>query len=407
VLISGGPGQSAVDFYLQSRQAFEPVRRDRDIVLLDQRGTGRSADGFECSVPETLTAAVEIADEAALGRYVEACLGELERNPRYFTTSVAVRDLDRLRDALGLEQWNLYGVSYGTRVAQHYLRRYPERTRAVILDGVVPAPVALGPEIARHAQAALDAIFARCAATADCVERFGDLPGRFRAVMASLEAEPASAAVLDPAEGRVTTATFTIGHLQGVVRLLSYSAQTASLLPLLVSEAHAGNHGPLAAQAGILLRGLSDGLSFPMHNSVICTEDYPFFPGAPPADASAAYLGTAIVDALAQICARWPRGEIDADFKEPLVSDRPVLLLSGENDPVTPPAYAEQTIAAGLTNAGHLVGDGQGHGLAVVGCVPRLLRAFLESPAPAALDAECLAAESPAPFFLTFLGPGP
>jgi pimeloyl-ACP methyl ester carboxylesterase len=98
---------------------------------------------------------------------------------------------------------------------------------------------------------------------------------------------------------------------------------------------------------------------------------------------------------------------IDDDFKEPLESDRPTLLLSGENDPITPPEYAERAMAGGLTNAVHLVGAGQGHGLAGLGCVPRLLRAFLETPKPGELDATCLGDEPPAPFFLSFLGPAP
>lgn len=405
LIVTGGPGQSAVDFYLQARPAFEPVRRDRELILLDQRGTGRSADGFACSVPDDLS--VEMADEQVIGRYVEACLGELERNPRYFSTSIAVQDLDRLRTALDVEQWNLYGVSYGTRVVQHYLRRFPEPTRAAILDGVVPSTVALGPEIAKHAQAALDAIFRRCEADPACLERFGPLAPRFRAVAAALAAEPVNAPVLDTGTGQVTTQPFTHAHLQAVVRLLSYSTQTASLLPLLVSEADAGNHGPLAGQAQLLLRGLPEALSFPMHNSVVCTEDYPFFPSGPVPGEGIAYLGTTIVDALERICARWPRGVMDEDFKEPLATDRPILLLSGEDDPVTPPGYAAEAIAGGFTNAVHVIGNDQGHGLAVVGCVPRLLRVFLENPVPAELDSECLATEPPAPFFLSFLGPAP
>ena len=114
LIITGGPGQSAVDFYLQQRNAFEQVRRDRELILMDQRGTGRSAAGFTCTVPEDL--ALETTAAESLRRYVESCLASLEHDPRFYTTSVAVRDLDRLRAALGVEQWNVYGVSYGTRV---------------------------------------------------------------------------------------------------------------------------------------------------------------------------------------------------------------------------------------------------------------------------------------------------
>ena len=117
------------------------------------------------------------------------------------------------------------------------------------------------------------------------------------------------------------------------------------------------------------------------------------------------YLGTSIVDALDEICARWPAGAIDEDFKAPVVSDRPALLLSGSNDPITPPDYAAR-VAATLERSTQLVGDGQGHGIVSVGCVPRLLRAFLERPEQA-IDADCLAAEPPTPFFLSLLGPAP
>ena len=157
---------------------------------------------------------------------------------------------------------------------------------------------------------------------------------------------------------------------------MSYSAQTAALLPLLFTEAYEGNYAPLVGQTNTILRGLPEALSFPMSNAVVCTEDAPFMPESI-ADLSETYLGTAIVDALRRICARWPAGSIDADFKLPLATDRPTLLLSGDNDPITPPEYAERVIAGGVANSVHLVAAGQGHGLAGVGCVPRIMRAFL------------------------------
>src|SRR6185295_7372173 len=184
------------------------------------------------------------------------------------------------------------------------------------------------------------------------------------------------------------------------------NAATVALLPVLISEAHAGNYAPLAGQARTLLRELPESLSFPMSNSVTCTEDVPYADGAT-GDLAATYLGTGVMDALKQICARWPVGTMDSSFKTPVVSETPVLLLSGEYDPITPPAYAERVRNEGLSNSVHLVGRGQGHGLIGVGCVPRLLRSFLENPDPAELDAACLDLEPPTPFFLTLLGPAP
>jgi pimeloyl-ACP methyl ester carboxylesterase len=410
VLIAGGPGQSTVDMYLQLRGAFEQARRERDVILVDQRGTGRSADGFGCSVPEDLS--LDTAGAAKLGEYIDQCVHELEHDPRFYTTSVAVQDLERARAALGIERWNVYGVSYGTRVAQHYLRRFPERTRSVVLDGVVPPELALGPAIAHEAQRALDQIFARCAADDGCHARFPDLPAEFRALLARLDQAPVATVSPYAREGggsggaaAAETSHFGGLQLRALVRLLSYSSATVALLPALLHEAYAGNYAPLADQASTTLRRLPESLSFPMSNSVTCTEDVPFAAAGAREGLAATYLGTTIVDALAGICARWPAGAIDADLKMPLVADRPVLLLSGSNDPITPPEYAARA-AATLTHATQLVGKDQGHGLITVGCMPRLLRTFLENP-DQPFDAACLAAEPPTPFFLSLLGPGP
>jgi pimeloyl-ACP methyl ester carboxylesterase len=198
---------------------------------------------------------------------------------------------------------------------------------------------------------------------------------------------------------------FSAQELRALVRFLSYNAATVALLPALLHEAHAGDYAPLANQMTTTLRRLPESLSFAMSNSVMCTEDVPFAPAGSRDGLADTYLGTRIVDAQSAICARWPKGAIDPDFKTPVASDRPVLLLSGSNDPITPPDYAAR-VAATLAHAPQLVGRDQGHGLVGVGCVPRLLRTFLENP-DKPVDATCLAAEVPMPFFLSLLGPGP
>jgi pimeloyl-ACP methyl ester carboxylesterase len=397
LLIAGGPGQSTVDMFLQERAAFGEARRERDLILVDQRGTGRSSTGFECNVRDDLS--LDTAGIEELTRVVDACLAGLERDPRFYTTSVAVQDLERVREALGLAEWNVYGVSYGTRVAQHYLRRYPERVRSVILDGVVPPGLVLGPDVAREAQRALEQIFARCAGDVQCGARFANLPDTFAQLLARLDA----AATADPAARQPLSAL----ELRVLVRFMSYNVATVSLLPVLIAEADAGNYAPLAGQARTLLRDLPESLSFPMSNSVTCTEDARFIDANAGDDLGGTYLGTSIVEGLRGICSRWPVGAMDEDFKTPVASDKPVLLLSGDFDPITPPAYADRVAAEGLRNSVHVVGRGQGHGLITVGCVPRILRAFIETPVPAELDSSCLADEPPTPFFLTLLGPAP
>jgi pimeloyl-ACP methyl ester carboxylesterase len=404
LIITGGPGQSTADFYLEARGAFEPARRERELILVDQRGTGRSAEGFGCNVPEDL--ALETAGAPALMAFLDKCIAGLRHDPRFYSTTVAVQDLDRVRAALGIEQWDVYGISYGTRVAQHYLRRFPDRVRAIVLDGVVPPDLALGPDVAREAQRALDRIFERCAADARCAARFPGLPAEFEALLAKLAAEPVDMPEPTAKAGDMQS-RFTDMHLRALVRFLSYNQATVALIPLLIDQAHTGNYEALFGQARTTLRGLPESLSFPMSNSVLCTEDVPFFPEGAAEGLDDTYLGRRLVDATRTICSRWPAGSIDPDFKTMVSAATPALLLSGSNDPITPPAYAEHVIEGGLHNSTHLVGRDQGHGLLLIGCMPRLLREFLEKPEPKALDAGCLALEPPTPFFLSPFGPAP
>ena len=405
LLIAGGPGQSTVDLYMRMRAAFGPVRRNRDIILVDQRGTGRSAAGFQCELPEDVD--FQIADEGDLEALVSECLAGLERDPRFFTTSAAVRDLDTVRRALGIDQWNIYGVSYGSRVAQHYLRRYPEHVRTVVLDGVVPPTLTLGPEMALNAQAALEGIFERCALDDGCAKRFGDMESVFDDLMSRIQDSPVSVATRETATGEVGETLVTEEYLMGVTRLFSYSDTSAALLPLIIDEAANGRFDMLVAQAKMIQDNLERTLSFPMHNSVICSEDYPFDMAETSLSTTDAYLGTSIIDALQTICAQWPQGVVDPDFREPLVSAHPVLLLSGSNDPATPPQYAEDAIAEGLSGTLHLVAPDQGHGMAPIGCVPDLMQEFIETAATEGLDADCLDRVMATPFFLSAAGPGP
>ncbi|MDZ7645261.1 MAG: alpha/beta hydrolase [Woeseiaceae bacterium] len=405
VPIAGGPGQASTEFYASQAAAFEEIRRTRDIVLLDQRGTGQSS-ALECPVDEEM-----LAGEFSPGETLAAtreCLDSLPHDPRYFTTSVAVTDLEALRAELGYDRFNLYGVSYGSRVAQHYARRYPAATRSVILDGVVPPQLALGPGIALEAQRALDAIFARCAESAACHERFPDLPGDFATLQERLAGGRIDVDLENPVTGAPEQVAFGRDELAGAVRLLSYHPSTMALIPLLVHEAARGNLAPLAAQYLSTTGQMADALSIGMHNAVVCTEDVPFIDVGSEGRAALGetYIGPIMLEALETICSAWPAGVRDRGFREPLATDLPVLLLSGDADPVTPPAYAERA-AVELGNAAHLIGRNQGHGMAPRGCVPDIMADFVREASPASLDTACLERLFAMPFFLNFSGPAP
>lgn len=407
VPIAGGPGQASTEFYAAYAYAFEEIRRNRDVLLLDQRGTGKSTP-LRCDLDETL-----MTGEVSVDESVEAtrrCLEALPKDPRFFTTSVAVEDLEAVRKALGYPQLNLYGISYGTRVAQHYLRRFPESTRTVILDGVVPPQVALGPTIAIEAQRALEAVFARCAESAPCNERFPEVEQSFAELKAALVAEPVSVELPDPLTGQARSMRFGHNELAGALRLLSYHPSTVALIPLLVHEAATGNYKPLAAQYLMASESISEALDIGMHNAVVCTEDAPFFDPATVDRAAleATYIGPVQLDVLEAICSVWPAGVIDEGFREPVLTGKPVLLLSGDADPITPPRFAELA-AAEMTNSASLVGVDQGHGQAPRTCIPRIMAEFIDAAGVHVIDAEdrrCLAERQFAmPFFLDFTGP--
>ncbi len=408
VPIAGGPGQSTIEFYSLLSHAFEDIRRTRDIVLLDQRGTGASAK-MECDIGDEIVEG-QLSTEETIA-LTETCLELLPHDPRFFTTSVAVEDLEALRVALSYPQLNLYGASYGTRVAQHFLRRFPDSVRAVIIDGVVPPQLALGSVIAIEAQKALNRIFARCAESPACNEQFPDVADEFAALEKRLRQDPVSVGLADPLTGARDTVQFGDTELAAAIRLMSYSPQTVALMPLFIHEAAIENYVPLAAQYLMVMSNISDALAIGMHNAVVCTEDAPFYDGGSISqeDLELTYIGPMMVEALEAICSVWPPGVLDPEFKSPLRTDKPVLLLSGDADPVTPPRFADLA-AVELSNKKHLTGLHQGHGQASTGCMPEVMGRFIETLSVADEDLDpdkCLLRRYASPFFLNFSGPRP
>ncbi|HUE47836.1 MAG TPA: alpha/beta fold hydrolase [Steroidobacteraceae bacterium] len=406
-ILAGGPGAAASSFYTAVAGAFARVHRERDIVLIDQRGTGESSP-LDCAADAQL---LYRATQDEIAADTRRCLAALSARAdvAYYTTSLAVQDLERVRAALGVGRIDLYGSSYGTRVAQHYLRRFPQRVRALILDGVVPAPVALGPATASDAERALLDILARCAGESACRARYGDPARSYHSVRSSLANHAVPVTVADPSTGEATRLTFGTEHLATVLRLGSYTAEYAALLPLLLDAAAAHqDYGPLAAQFLLIERGYGEALASGMHNSVVCAEDVPFYDARAIDRARLAdtFLGTLQLDGLESVCRVWPHGPIDADLHAPLQSDVPALLLSGSDDPVTPPAFAQQA-ARGFPHGLSIVLEGFGHGALTAPCMDRVLAQFLERASVVGLDVGCTRRARPLPFFTSLNGPPP
>lgn len=406
-VLAGGPGTAAGAFYTQSAGAFARMHRNRDIVLVDQRGTGLSHP-LNCALTE---AELYGEDDALLLAQTQRCLAALTplADVSQYTTSLAVQDLEQVRAALGYPLINLYGVSYGTRVAQHYLRRFPARTRSVVLDGVVPPQVALGASAAQDAQDALTTAFARCVGDPSCHARFGDPAASYRALRALLVTHAVPVSFADPTSGEPLRMDFTSQHLAAVLRFLVYAPAGTALLPLLLHEALVDHDfTALAAQFRLVSRDYAGEFAIGMHNTVVCSEDVPFYAQQAIDRAALArtFMGTRQLDGLVTLCRVWPRGPVDEDFHAPLVSDVPVLLLSGGADPVTPPAFA-QSAGLGLRHSLQVVLPGFGHSQLAAPCMARVLERFYARASVEDLDVTCTRAARPQAFFLTRNGPGP
>ncbi|HEX5307119.1 MAG TPA: alpha/beta hydrolase [Dyella sp.] len=407
VFLAGGPGQAATENAAAAIAALDPLLAHRNLLLLDQRGTGGSHP-LSCKNEEPpATPGDELEDDPAkLKAEVARCLAQVEKHadPRFYTTTIATRDLEDVRKALGSPSFDLVGVSYGTRMAQQYAMRFPDAVRSIVLDGVVPNSLVLGEDFAQNLDDALKAQFARCTADAECHKRFGDPYQTLYQLRDALRANPHTVSFRDPQTYQTVQRRLSEFSLASVVRMFAYSPITAALLPLSIDAAAHGDVGPLLGQAKLLSGDLADTMNGGMQSSVICSEDADLFTPRPQ-DAQT-ILGTRMVDALTTVCSVWPHGTRPKDFHDPLKTNKPVLLMSGQYDPVTPPRYGEEVLK-GLSNARHLVARGQGHSVMAAGCMPKLIKHFVEDLQPKTLDASCLDRLQPTPMFIDFNGATP
>lgn len=401
VFLAGGPGQSATESYPGMAAAFARLREKRHLVFMDQRGTGGS-HRLACDFPDELAESTAAAE--AQVQLARDCLASLDANVAMYTTTVAASDLEALRQALGAPKLNVYGGSYGTRMAQEYARQFPDGVRSLILDGVVPPELALGSEHSVNLEAALKAMLARCAQQPACADAFGKPYETLYALRDRVRAAPEAVAARDPRTNAPREMRLDETAVAAIARLFAYAPETASLLPLLLHEANAGRPQSLVQQAALVYDSLVGQINHGMQLSVICAEDAPRL-AAREQDANL-ILGNAIVGVTLNQCSVWPKGPVSEGFREPLRTDTPTLLLSGEFDPVTPPRYGEQVLAS-LGKARHLVGKGQGHILLGRGCTPKLAASFVDTLDPAGLDASCLDVLDAAPFFTTYNGAEP
>ena len=404
-MLAGGPGQSAISLIPQVMPLFSRLQNRRDIVFVDQRGTGRSAP-LACQDPEDETLA-EQSEPDRQQRLIAACKSELLKRPYlqaesdlgFFSTWIAVRDLDAVRAALGADRIDLVGGSYGTRVGLEYLRQFPTRARRSVLDGVAPPDMVLPASFSTDNASAWRALVASCAASPACAAAHPRLDERFTALLAAL---PRAVAARHPLTGREERFVLTRDMVLSAVLGALYSPALASALPEAVDAAARGDLAPLIGISATATSRKSTRLALGMHLSVVCAEDVPRLDAA--ADRPGADFGDTTARQYRRQCAQWPRGPVPAAFYSMPPARSPVLLTSGGADPVTPPRHAERAARALGPMAKQIVVANAGHGVMSIGCMRDVVFRFIDAATDAqalAVDASCAGAIPRPPAFVS------
>jgi pimeloyl-ACP methyl ester carboxylesterase len=388
VYLAGGPGGAATQSTAIVASIWWELRANRDILLVDQRGTGGS-NRLACAPP---TGAV--STPAELTAYVRSCTAALPGDASQYGTAAAMDDLDAVRTALGYGKLDPYGISYGATAAQVFLRRHPGSVRTIVLDGATLLDVPFWGRFASNGQRALNLIAARCAAQSACARAFPTWSADLLPLLARLRAAPVTVQV---AGSPVVVNDVT---LAGVVQSMTRADNTAASVPLLVSRAAAGDYSVLAAN---LPPPAPPDLSI-MPWSIECSEPWMGSdPIAAAADARGTYLESVVASSLASdqaICAGFPQRVEPPGQWTRVRSSAPELALVGGADPQDPIGNIAG-LQAVMPNARIVVAPGMGHGVGAYGCLPHLVARLVALGSAKKLDTSCARLIAPRPFVLS------
>ncbi len=390
---AGGPGASATEDAPGFARGFADIREHRDLVFVDQRGTGGS-HSLDCQLfnPADL--------QSYLGHFfpieaVRKCRPELEAKAdlKLYTTTIAMDDIDEVRAALGYDRINLFGASYGSRAALTYLKRHPKRVRTATLQGVSPTNHFLPGDFALQTERALQGVLSECAAHEECSKAFPKIKEDAKSLLAQLMKGPVEVEVQKPNSTERVKVKLSRDLAAEAIRYMLYNPISASRVPIAIHAAAGGNFVPIA-QAAVRYRINMVGTgSNGMYLSVTCAEDVPWIkPGEGERMAENTFLGDYRLRQQREACALWPRAKVERDYAQPVRSDVPVLILTGEWDPVTPPSNGE-TVAKTLPNSLHIVVPHGAHGidgLEGIECVDRITNEFIERATTKGIDTACV-----------------
>ncbi len=410
VYLEGGPGGDALETVpLVFEMRFAAFLENRDLIMFDQRGTGYSEPSLAC--PEETEASFELLEQDVTAeQVVEQLLDALfvcrERlaaegvNLAAYNSHANAADLNDLRLALGYETWNVWGISYGTRLAQTAMRDFPEGIRSVVLDSTYPLAANLLTDTPDNVARAFDVFFAGCEADAACQESYPDLETVFFEQVERLDEERIILPVTNLLTGEQYDAYFGGADLMGVLFQSLYATEIIPVLPEMIFDIAAEDYTLLTTLLSSFLAN-ADFVSIGMQYSVQCNEENSFATAEevtaaaaehPELEAIFTYSINIGPQALA-VCEQWGAGQADAIENESISSDIPTLILAGEYDPITPPSWGQE-VAAGLSNSYFFEFPGVGHGASIAGdCPLSVMQAFWEEPMSEP-EAACIAAMS-------------
>ncbi|MFT4926531.1 MAG: pimeloyl-ACP methyl ester carboxylesterase [Phenylobacterium sp.] len=400
LILAGGPGQSATEQTALINQVFAQVRQSRDIVLIDQRGTGKS-NPLQCTNVEMegLGLALDFAEQDMAAQAKECLALFKDSDLSTYSTNQAIDDFEAVRKALGYRQFHLYGGSYGTRAGLVYLRRYPQSVASAVLDSVAPTQVAIG-AFGKSSERAFELLLADCHAIAQCKAAYPTLKADFLTLQATLNQVSTEQMIMHPVTGEQTPLLFERLKFLNTLRTALYSITLRTMVPLVVSEANKGNYRPFAGLYAALNSGLGSGMYMGLTLTILCSEDWPRMSSALLRQDNDNYVvGDMTTQTWRKMCSVWPKYPVAETFKTPVSSAVPTLLLSGRLDPVTPPAWGAMA-AQTLSNSRHLVAVNGAHTVATHTCAARLIARFLDDGDLAALDDSCLTKARQLPFMI-------
>jgi pimeloyl-ACP methyl ester carboxylesterase len=392
-VLMGGPGEDAISAASLFADQFAPLLRDRDLLLVDQRGTGRS-NALDCDLFAGEDPAAALRDLFP-PLAAERCAKQLQARGdlTQYTFAQFANDLERVRRALGYGPLNLSAGSYGTRAAQVYLRAYPQSVRTAHLASVVPIDVPPPLTMAKSAQATLEALFVACASDAACKAAFPNLRTEFDDVLARLDAGSARVTVPDVA----STVPLNRGRVMEWFRSQLYRPGTAAAVPWLIHRAYEGDWQPIADGILASARGMHSALSVGVFFSVTCSEDIPFMREEDiERETRGTFLGDYRVRQQQAACKHWPRASLPDRYRAAVQSAVPTLFVSGDTDAATP-LWFTQHVARGFANHAEVVLGGRGH-TEWSGCLEPIYEQFVGAGTARELDTSSCEAVPRPPF---------